>query len=138
MNIDGKSYHLDVTWDIGARSASTDRISYDYFNLSDFLIGKEHQVEMKLPVCRSMRDNYFQKCKRVFWRKDQVLRYVEKLVKKGEKEIYFRVEGIHKASDMVPAVCERISQLVEKDGVDREKMRWIVNDALGICRIKYY
>lgn len=128
MNIDGKSYHLDVTWDISVRSASTDRISYDYFNLSDFLIGKEHQVEMKLPVCRSMRDNYFQKCKRVFWRKNQVLRYVEKQMKKGEKEIYFRVEGIHKASDIVPAVylvtnvpqdmaeiCDNLLDMVERE-----------------------
>lgn len=138
VNIDGNSYHLDVTWDIGARSTDLKRIPYDYFNLNDSLIVKEHQSETKLPVCKSMRDNYFHKYRKVFWRKDQVLCYVEKQLKKGETEIYFRVEGIHKASDMIIFACDQINRFFEVNRLNRKRLKWIVNDEIGTCWIKYY
>lgn len=39
---------------------------YDYFNLSDQLIAKEHKADTQLPSCSSMQHNYFKVNKRTF------------------------------------------------------------------------
>ena len=52
VNIDGDSYQLDVTWDMGKSTGA--EIAYNYFNLSDECIGKNHRADCKLPECKSM------------------------------------------------------------------------------------
>ena len=52
VNIDGDSYQLDVTWDMGKSTGA--EIAYNYFNLSDEYIGKNHRADCKLPECKSM------------------------------------------------------------------------------------
>lgn len=51
VNIDGHPYHLDVTWDIGAIESSFRRVSYDYFNVTDQMIEKDHKADIRLPEC---------------------------------------------------------------------------------------
>ena len=51
VNIDGQPYHLDVTWDIGAIESSFRRVSYDYFNVTDQMIEKDHKADIRLPEC---------------------------------------------------------------------------------------
>lgn len=51
VNIDEVSYQLDVTWDMG--KSTGDKISYEYFNLSDECIVKNHSADCKLPECGS-------------------------------------------------------------------------------------
>ena len=63
VDIDGNSYHVDVTWDIGA---SKGRVSYDYFNVTDDMIGKTHKLEDKVPACTSLKDNYFERNRLTF------------------------------------------------------------------------
>ncbi len=51
VNIDGKWYQTDVTWDDGS-----DYLSYAYFNLTDAAIGTDHKAEKKytsVPECKS-------------------------------------------------------------------------------------
>ena len=50
VNIDGNPCQLDVTWDMG--KSMGDKISYEYFNLSDEYIKKDHKAECKLPECK--------------------------------------------------------------------------------------
>jgi len=42
VKIDGKYYHLDTTWDDPVSSSGENILRYDYFNLSDEEIGKDH------------------------------------------------------------------------------------------------
>lgn len=49
VKIDSKPYHLDVTWDINLSTKKYRR--YDYFNLSDKEILKDHQPKIKYPSC---------------------------------------------------------------------------------------
>lgn len=45
VRIDGSWYHVDVTWDDPVTSNSnSDRISYDYFNLTDEWIALDHDI----------------------------------------------------------------------------------------------
>ena len=138
VNIDGQPYHLDVTWDIGAIGASFKRIPYDYFNLNDQLIGKQHKANMQLPPCSSMQHNYFRVNNRTFWIKSQVLAYVEKALQEGDTEIYFRIEGRNIASDVAETINDRIRCFFSEKGIKDKRIKRITNDKIGTCWIKIY
>ena len=45
VSIERTPYQLDVTWDIGATSGFKGMVAYDYFNITDELMGMEHYTE---------------------------------------------------------------------------------------------
>ena len=49
VKVDGRPYHLDVTWDINL--SGDGGLRYDYFNLSDKEIGVDHIPSMQYPKC---------------------------------------------------------------------------------------
>lgn len=49
VNIEGVSYQLDVTWDIG--NSTENEISYRYFNMSDECMVKDYKADSRLPKC---------------------------------------------------------------------------------------
>lgn len=138
VNIDGQPYHLDVTWDIGVIGSSFKRIPYDYFNLSDQLIAKEHKADTQLPSCSSMLHNYFKVNKRTFWMKSQVMAYVEKALQGGDTEFYFRIEGRNVASDVAEKIYDRICVFFSGKGITDKRVKRIANDKIGTCWIKIY
>lgn len=58
VNIDGLFYHLDVTFDTNLTSGRS--IRYDYFNLSDDQIRRDHTFDLldQITVCTSPNDYY--------------------------------------------------------------------------------
>lgn len=91
VDIDGNPYQVDVTWDIGA---SKDRIAYDYFNVTDEIIGRTHAFEDILPVCSTLKDNYFERNSLTFKSKGQLIAYITKGIATGQTEFYFRMDGM--------------------------------------------
>ena len=57
VKIDGENYHIDITWDI--TNSEKELKSYDYFNLKDEQIYRDHFTERRFPICSSVKDNYF-------------------------------------------------------------------------------
>ena len=57
VRIDGKAYHLDVTWDAG--SSNKGHICYDFFNLPDEMIGLDHEKWQAGQKCTAWDANYF-------------------------------------------------------------------------------
>ena len=56
VKISGKTYHLDITFDMGL----TDIMSrYDYFNISDADIKKDHIILSETPACDTGSSEYF-------------------------------------------------------------------------------
>ncbi|MBZ4666188.1 cell wall-binding repeat-containing protein [Mahella sp.] len=52
VKINGKCYHLDTTWDEPVTSNDKNILRYDYFNLNDAQIGKDHFWDRnKYPAC---------------------------------------------------------------------------------------
>ena len=138
VNIDGQPYHLDVTWDIGAIGSSFKRIPYDYFNLSDQLIIKEHKADTQLPTCSSMRHNYFAVNKNTFWMKNRALAYVEKALQNGDTEFYFRIEGDNVAFDVAESVYHHLKDIFSEKGITDKRIKRIANNYVGTCCIKIY
>ena len=135
VNIDGQPYHLDVTWDLGS---SFKRISYDYFNLNDQLIEKEHKADTQLPLCSSMQHNYFEVNKKTFRTKIQGMAYIEKALQEGKTEFYFRIEGKNAASDVKEQAYHRIGAFFSEQRITGKKIKRVSNDKIGICRIEIY
>lgn len=50
VNIDGKAYQVDVTWNIGA--GRKEKVAHNYFNVVDEIMKKDHKVADMLPKCR--------------------------------------------------------------------------------------
>lgn len=60
VRINDEAYHLDVTFDMG-KTLHAGFPHYDYFNLSDRVIGRKLINQHLLPECSSMEDNYVEK-----------------------------------------------------------------------------
>lgn len=59
VNINGEYYHLDATFDDPV-SESGNILSYNYFNVTDADISKDHSWDKKdYPVCTGIKYNYF-------------------------------------------------------------------------------
>ena len=58
VNIEGHPYHMDITFDIG--NGTEDFISYDYYNITDSQIRKNHIYSAGLPKCTEKQANYFE------------------------------------------------------------------------------
>jgi len=56
VSINGNAYHLDVTFNM---SQSTRIKRYDYFNLSDADIKKDHIITSKFPKCSIPNKDYY-------------------------------------------------------------------------------
>lgn len=57
VKIKGSAYHIDITWDLNR--TCDDSVNYDYFNLCDKDIQKDHVVPSGVPLCSSIKHNYF-------------------------------------------------------------------------------
>ena len=138
VNIEGQPYHLDVTWDIGAIGSAFRGIPYDYFNVTDHLIEKEHKADTHLPQCSSVQHNYFTVNKMVFRNKSRLMSYVEKALQGGCTEFYFRIEGRRTASDIAKEIYDLVCSFFSKQGITGKRVKRIANDEMGTCWIKIY
>lgn len=133
VNLDNTPYHMDVTWDIGAMEGAKETISYDYFNITDEMIERDHKKDGILPSCNSLELNYFTKNQLVFDSKSRLLAYIEKLVSAGEREFYFRSECKLSSADVI----NEISRIVmHKQQSGKVQIQHRTNDAIKTCWIK--
>ncbi len=58
VNIKGQACHLDSTWDVC--NSKDGQINYDYFNVTDEDIIKDHSDYSGVPKCSTSRYNYFE------------------------------------------------------------------------------
>ena len=104
VRIEGKYYHLDVTFDNSL--SKDDVIRYDYFNLNDAKIFKDHEpVIYKLPPC-SDGDHTYYRDKKLSWTKyEEVRKRTAQAVKKG-KILVFHWRGGYLTKEVVKELFE--------------------------------
>ena len=134
VNIDGIPSHLDVTWDIGA--SKKDAISYDYYNVTDTQIKRNHRIFGKMPACDSEKNNYFRMGDLVFKSRRAIKAYIEKGLKAGERMFYFRVDGSLKPQEIINDMAEFGGRIIQKQGC-RGYCSQIMNVKMKTCRITF-
>ncbi len=138
VDIDGESYQLDVTWDIGAIERNKHHIVYDYFNLTDELMNQDHKADSSLPICRSKKANYYVQRGCSFQMRHRLMAYIDKLLEQNERVYEFRVGGRLNKVTIEKEVIDHIVQRLQKQGRTSVRIKIYSNRKLGIYRIEIF
>jgi len=86
---------------------------YDYFNLTDNEINKDHIWDKSLfPPCTSDKNNYHAKSSLCFNSRLDFKKYIADKARRGEKVIVFKLSGQEKTENQVMSVIQEALQSV--------------------------
>jgi len=115
IRIGGTYYHLDATFDNTLSKDET--IRYDYYNLSDTQIFKDHEpLVWKVPACTDGDHFYYKEKKLVFTKYEDVRKRALQAVKK-EKTLLFCWRGGY----LTREVLGELIQIFEEEAAKKEK-----------------
>lgn len=138
VNLDNTPYHMDVTWDIGANGKLKDRMAYDYFCITDEMLGIDHVPDDNLPKCDSDEMNFFVKNKCFFKTKVQVMAYVAAMIRRGHTDLYFRVSPQMNIKLLTNDIGNLAMRELANKGHRGIKIQQRLNEKMGICWIGIY
>ena len=115
VRIGGKYYHLDVTFD--NTLGGGERLRYDYFNLSDKQIFRDHEMLVwKIPSCEDGDHFYYKEKKVSFTKTEDVRKRSDQAVKKG-KMLIFHWRGGY----LTKEVLTELLQIIEEEASKKER-----------------
>ena len=133
VNIEGDPYQLDITFDIGM--GTPDAMAYDYYNITDAQIRRDHVFSTGLPRCTKKEAGYFEQAGLAFSTKRQLKSYIAAQIKNGNRMLYFKLAGKLKARDIAEEMTEYTMQTASDGGRRPVRSRRTVNEAANTCRI---
>ena len=132
IKIGGQYYHLDATFD--NTLSKDDTIRYDYVNLSDKQIARDHEpVIWKVPAC-SDGDHFYYKEKKLSWTTtDEVRNRTRQAVKKG-KILLFHWRGGY----LTKEVLQELLSIFSEEAKAKGKQSFVsVNRAQAVLRVRF-
>jgi hypothetical protein len=120
VKVDGQTYHLDVTFDMTVKNKLT---RYDYFNLCDDDIRKDHVIVSDVPKCVVANKDYYTVNDMAAQGKNGLGNYITRKVRSGEKTIVVKLVDAPKSGDIadkVMQVAEQAYMKVKDSGVSLE------------------
>ena len=118
VRIGGNYYHLDATFD-NTLGNDKKEIRYDYFNLDDKSIFRDHEpLIAPAPKCEEGDHFYYKEKKLSFTKTEDVYRRALQTAKKG------RVFTFHwRGGYLTKAVLEELLELIQKAGKESRRMQ---------------
>ena len=136
VKINGKYYHLDATFDntLGKEETFGSEIRYDYFNLSDKQIFRDHEpVLVSVPKCEDGEHFYYKEKKLSFTKMEDVYKRSLQAAKKG-RVLTFHWRGGYLTKEVLKELLEEI----ERAGREKNKQPQIsLNWAQAVLRVEY-
>ena len=136
VKIGGTYYHLDATFDntLGKHSAAGQEIRYDYFNLDDKKIFRDHEpLIAPAPVCTNGDHFYYREKKLSFTKEEDVYKRSLQAAKKG-RTLTFQWRGGY----LTREVLEKLLDLLRKAGEEKQKTARIsLNWSQAVIRVSY-
>ena len=136
VNIGGTYYHLDATFDntLGKHSVAGQEIRYDYFNLDDKKIFRDHEpLIAPAPVCTNGDHFYYREKKLSFTKEEDVYKRSLQAAKKG-RTLTFQWRGGY----LTREVLEKLLDLLRKAGEEKQKAARIsLNWSQAVIRVSY-
>lgn len=132
IKIGTKYYHLDATFD--NTLSKDDTVRYDYVNLSDKQIFRDHEpVIWKIPVCDD-GDNFYYKEKKISWTTlDEVRNRTKQAVKKG-KILLFHWRGGYLTKEVLKSLLD----IFEEEARAKDKRSYTsVNWSQAVLRVRF-
>ena len=133
VRIGGQYYHLDATFD-NTLGNDKKEIRYDYFNLDDKSIFRDHEpLIAPAPKCEEGDHFYYKEKKLSFTKTEDVYRRALQTAKKG------RVFTFHwRGGYLTKAVLEELLELIQKAGKEKRKnARISLNWPQAVLRFDY-
>jgi hypothetical protein len=101
--INGTAYHLDVTFNLTQKGKIN---RYDYFNLPDSEIKKDHSYSGRIPVCNVAGNDYYSLSMQVVYSLSEAEGYVRRELIGGSKDIVFKLVNVNLDSQMINTVVD--------------------------------
>lgn len=122
VKIGGKYYHLDATFD---NTLGKEEKRYDYFNLSDKSIFRDHEpLLVSAPACSDGDHFYYKERKLSFTKKEEVYKRALQTAKKG-KTFTFHWRGGYLTREVLTELLELIQKAgEEKQNSPRISLNW--------------
>jgi len=132
VRIGGQYYHLDATFD--NTLSKEDTVRYDYVNLSDKQIYRDHEpVIWRVPVCGD-NDRFYYKEKKLSWTTmDEVQNRTKQAVKKG-KILLFHWRGGY----LTKEILSELMEIFDKEARAKGKRAFVsVNWPQAVLRVRF-
>jgi len=101
IKIQGKTYHLDVTFDMTLKNKIN---RYDYFNLSDNDIKKDHIIISDVPMCAIVGNDYFSTNSSVVDSLSGLENYILKQLKQSKKNFLVKIMNVQYSEDITDKI----------------------------------
>ena len=135
VKIGGTYYHLDATFDntLG-KDRETSEIRYDYFNLDDSQIFRDHEpLIAPAPYCGDHEHFYYKEKKLSFTKKEDVYKRSLQAAKKGRVLIFHWRGGY-----LTKEVLKELLELIRKAGDEKDKTAMVsINWPQAVIRVQY-
>ena len=132
IQINGVWNHLDVTFD---NTLGKKEVRYDYFNLDDKSIFKDHEPAMyKVPLCIQGKHFYYKEKKLSFTKQEELAKRCLQAIKKG-KALTFHWGG----SYLTKAVLEELLYIIAETAKEKSKHSQVsINWPQAVIRVKFF
>lgn len=132
IQINGLWYHLDATFD---NSLGKKEVRFDYFNLDDKSIFKDHEpVIYKIPTCSVGNHFYYKEKKLSFTKQEDVANRCRQAIKKGNV-LTFHWRGGY----LTKAVLEELLQIIAEAAKEKGRYSQVsINWAQAVIRVKFF
>jgi hypothetical protein len=110
VKIDGAWYHLDVTWNLNLTTNET--IRYDYFNLSDDEIQKDHNIDHKFVKCETPRSCYYYRNNLVMHTQEKYREFVLESVRKNRNDFVIKLPSAKNPEQVYKTVMDNTLRIL--------------------------
>ncbi|MBP7175640.1 MAG: transglutaminase [Thermoclostridium sp.] len=132
--IDGEPYHVDTTWDDPVTQAEGIILRYEYFNLNDEEMKREHAwTEKDYPACSAAKENYFIKENLVLSDAAALRKALRETLNQQKTLCMFRLNGFTVSNE---SVNDMMSQVNEQAGYVISSYRFSYNEAMNVILIE--
>jgi len=132
--IDGELYHVDTTWDDPVSNYKRNTIRYDYFNLSDADIGRDHYWNRNnYPACTSTEQNYFVKNNLIYKNTEDFRAAITELVENRKTDLTIRYLGDNYNEIDIHRIINEVNSV---SGYVISRYVYSVNEAMGVIYLE--
>lgn len=123
IRIGGNYYHMDATFDRTLSSAG--HIRYDYFNLDDGHIFRDHEpILYEAPQCSDTDHFYYREKKLSFTKPQEIVNRAQQAIRKG-KPLVFHWRGGYLTREVLTEICAVLEQTaLKKDKHAQIRLNW--------------
>ncbi len=134
LRINGSFVHLDVTFDNTLGKGDPDGLRYDYFNLDDRAVFRDHEpLIAPAPVCENGELFYYRAARLSFTKMEEVQKRTEQAARKG-KAITFHWRGGGLNRELLEEILDTARKAGEKKG---KRLKASVNLPQAVFHLEY-